>query len=195
VAPPEIALGESAQLTVYAVKSNGSRDDVTKDAFFRTSSTVLNVTQAGLATGAEAGEGSVTVRFETFQATATIRVQSSVGSLQVTTMGISDVGQGALGDWQYNATLYVHENGGIDVTVTNIQVQVLVGPKVLATASITPMLSVSAHSKGDTAFVFSSDSHVQVSEMTVNVTVDYRDAKGNTGSVSSSFECFGCYDY
>jgi hypothetical protein len=40
------------------------------------------------------------------------------------------------------------------------------------------------------------DTHVaDLSALTVGVTVQFRDANGNTGSVSNSFTCFGCWDY
>jgi hypothetical protein len=120
---------------------------------------------------------------------------SSVGKLQITAMALNDAGQSALGDWLYDAKVNLLETGGVDVTVTNLQVQASTDSKVLATASTTPMLSMRANSRGDTALVFAGNTHVQVSAVTADVTVQFRDAKGNTGSVSCSFSGFGYWDY
>ncbi len=111
-------------------------------------------------------------------------------------MCVSAAGQGALGDWQYKVTVHLRETGGLDMTVTNIQVQALFGSNILATASVIPMLSVLANSSSDAGLVFAADTQVaDLSALTVGVTVQFRDANGNTGSVSNSFTCFGCWDY
>ena len=121
---------------------------------------------------------------------------STRGNLRITSMGISDAGQGALGDWQYKITVHLRETGGVDVTVTNIQIQALFGSNILATASVIPVLSVSANSNSRAALVFASDTHAgDVSALTVGMTVQFRDGNGNTGSVSSSFSGFGSWDY
>jgi hypothetical protein len=57
------------------------------------------------------------------------------------------------------------------------------------------MLSMTANSSRDTALVVAADTHVQVSALTMIVTVQFTDAKGNTGSISSSGSCAGCWDY
>jgi hypothetical protein len=49
-------------------------------------------------------------------------------------MGVSDTGQGALGYWRYKVTVHLRETGGVDMTVTNIEVQALSGSNILATA-------------------------------------------------------------
>ena len=95
----------------------------------------------------------------------------------------------------YNGTVRLLETGGVELTVTNIQVQALLGSNILATASTVPMVSVSANASSDAVFAFAADTHVQASALTVNATVEFRDANGNTGAVSSSFSCFGCWDY
>jgi len=111
-------------------------------------------------------------------------------------MGVSDAGQGALGDWQYKVTVHLRETGGVDMTVTNIQVQALFGSNILATGSVIPMLSVLGNSSSDAGLVFAADTHVaDLSALTVGMTAQFRDANGNTGSVSNSFTCFGCWDY
>jgi hypothetical protein len=89
---------------------------------------------------------------------------------------------------------------GVDVTVTNIWFQARSGSNLLAAASITPMSSVSANSMGNTTFVFTSDRHVQVSTLVANVTVYFRDAKGNAGSIAAcltlvSGDDSACWDY
>jgi hypothetical protein len=119
---------------------------------------------------------------------------SSISNLKITSVAVTDDGQDALGQWQYKGTLRL-ETGGIEATVTNIQVQALLGSNILATASIVPTVSVAANSSRDAVFVFASDTHAQVSALTVNVTVQFRDTNGNSGAVSSSDSCFGCWDY
>jgi hypothetical protein len=117
------------------------------------------------------------------------------GNLTMISMGVSDAGQRALGDWQYTVTVHLRETGGVDTTVTNIQVEARLGSNTLATESVIPMLSVSANSSSDAALVFAADTHVgDLSALTVGMTVQFTDAKGNIGSVSNSFTCFGCWD-
>jgi hypothetical protein len=94
VAPTDMALGDFVQLTAYAVRSNGSRDDVTPQAQFQSSNSVLTVTGAGLATAGQPGQGSVTIRFEGFTATATIVVKGPfnlVGTVSVGMVGLDEV--------------------------------------------------------------------------------------------------------
>jgi len=103
-------------------------------------------------------------------------------------MAVSDAGQGALGDWRYKVTARLRQTGGVDMTVTNIQVLALFGPHIVATASVIPALSVSANSSSDPGVVFAADIHAgDLSALAVDMTVEFRDANGNTGSVSSSF--------
>jgi hypothetical protein len=120
---------------------------------------------------------------------------SSLSNLTITLMTLSDAGQDAFGHWQYKGTVRLLETGGVQVTVTNIQVQALLGSNILATASTIPIVSVSANSSSDAVFGFAADTHVQASALTVHVTVEFRDVNGNTGAVSSSGSCFGCWDY
>jgi hypothetical protein len=118
------------------------------------------------------------------------------GNLEINSMGVSNAGQGALGNWQYKVTVHLRETGGVDMTVTNIQVQALFGSHILATARAIPMLSVLANSSSDAGVVFNADTQVSdLSALTIGMTVQFRDANGNTGSVSKSFTCFGCWDY
>ncbi|HYU79673.1 MAG TPA: hypothetical protein VEK56_11855 [Vicinamibacterales bacterium] len=67
VAPPEIAPGESVQLTANTVKSDGSLENVTSQAQWTASSVptsaVLTLTATGLATAGERGRALVTVHF------------------------------------------------------------------------------------------------------------------------------------
>jgi hypothetical protein len=85
------------------------------------------------------------------------------------------------------------ENGGVKTAVTNIQFQALFASNILATETVVPVLSVSANSSSDEVLGFSADTHVgDLSAVTVKMTVQFRDANGNTGSVSNSFTCFGC---
>jgi archaellum component FlaG (FlaF/FlaG flagellin family) len=121
---------------------------------------------------------------------------AALGNLTMTSMALNDAGQGARGDWQYNVTVYLRETGGVDTTVTNIQFQVLLASNILATASVVPALSVSANSSSDAGLVFAADTLVgDLSALTVGMTVQFRDANGNTGSVSNSFSGFGYWDY
>ena len=53
-------------------------------------------------------------------------------------------------------TVHLRETGGVGVTVTNIPVQVLFGSSILATASVIPVLSVSANSSSEAALVFAA---------------------------------------
>ena len=121
---------------------------------------------------------------------------STRGNLTVTYMALNDAGQGAHGDWQYKVTVHLSETGGVETAVTNIQFQALFASNILATETVVPVLSVSANSSSDEALVFSADTHVgDLSAVTVKMTVQFRDANGNIGSVSNSFTCFGCWDY
>lgn len=63
---------------------------------------------------------------------------SSLSDLKITLMIVSDAGQDASGHWQYNGTVRLLETGGVELTVTNIQVQALLGSNILATASTVP---------------------------------------------------------
>ena len=77
VAPREIAPGESVQLTANIVKSDGSVENVTGRAQWTVQSVPTSsvlVTERGLATGADRGEGLVTARFASLTADATIFV-------------------------------------------------------------------------------------------------------------------------
>jgi hypothetical protein len=125
----------------------------------------------------------------------TLSSPSPLSNLEITLMTVSDAGQDGSGHWQYHGTVRLLDTGALELTVTKIRVQALVGSNVLATANTIPLVSLSANSFSDAAFAFATDTHVQVSALTVNVTVEFRDANGNTGTVSSSFSCFGCWDY
>jgi hypothetical protein len=118
---------------------------------------------------------------------------SALSDLKITSMTVSDAGY-ASGHWQYDGKLRL-ETGGVALTVTRINVQALLGSTILATRGFTPMVSVSANSSGDAVFAFAIDYHVQASALTVNATVEFQDASGNTGTVSDSGTCFGCWDY
>ena len=121
---------------------------------------------------------------------------STRANLEIRSMGVNDAGQSALGGWQYKVDVHLRETGGVDTTVTNIQVQARLGSNILATAAVVPMLPVLANSDGDAVLVFVADTHVaDLSALTVGMTVQFTDAKENTGSVSNSFTCFGCWDY
>ena len=92
--------------------------------------------------------------------------------------------------------MHLRETGGVDITVTNVQVQALLGSNIQATARVIPALSVSANSSGDAGLVFAAATHVgDLSALTAGMTVQFRDANGNTGSVSCSFSGFGFWDY
>jgi hypothetical protein len=79
VAPQEVALGESVQLTANAVKSDGRVENVTTQTQWtvQSSSTgaVLSLTTPGLVTGIDVGRGSLTAQFGSFTADATIVVR------------------------------------------------------------------------------------------------------------------------
>lgn len=123
-------------------------------------------------------------------------VPSTRGNLAISSMGVVDAGQGAVGDWQYKITVSLRETGGVDMTVTNIQMQAALASKILATANITPGLSVPANSNKDAGLVFAVDTQVgDLSALGVSMTVQFRDANGNAGSVSGVFTGFGLWDY
>jgi hypothetical protein len=131
-------------------------------------------------------------------ATAPTPVQSlsTRGNLTMPYMVLNDAGQGARGGWQYKVTVHLSETGGVETAVTNIQFQALFASNILATETVGPILSVSANSSRDVSLLFSTDTHVgDLSAVTVKMTVQFRDAHGNVGSVSNSFTCFGCWDY
>ena len=108
-------------------------------------------------------------------------------------MVLNDAGQGAHGDWRYKVTVHLSETGGVETAVTNIQFQALFASNILATETVVPVLSVSANSSSDEVLGFSVGTHVgDLSAVTVKMTVQFRDANGNIGSVSNSFTCFGC---
>jgi hypothetical protein len=131
----------------------------------------------------------------TAPSTREVAAQSARGNLEINSMGVTDAGQGAPGDWQYRVRANLRETAGVDMTVTNIQIQARLGANILATASVIPELSVSAYSSRDTELVFAAGTHIDPSALTVEMTVQFGDANGNTGSVNSSFSCFGCWDY
>lgn len=110
-------------------------------------------------------------------------------------MGISDMGQGPSGDWLYQANLFLHEGGGLDVAVRNIQIRVLFDSKVLSSPSVDRFIAVPANSTIDTAFTFTGARHVSVSDLQADVTVQFSDATENIRSVSASFSGFGYWDY
>jgi hypothetical protein len=121
---------------------------------------------------------------------------SARGNLTMVYMILNDAGQGTHGDWRYKVTVHLSETGGVATAVTSIQLQALFASSILATETVVPVLSVSANSSRDEALVFSADTHVEdLSAVTVTMTVQFRDANGNIGSVSNSFTCFGCGDY
>ncbi len=62
VAPPEIALLESVQLTANAIKSDGSVENVSSQSLWTTGS-LPQLTSTGLATGRNVGEQVVSARF------------------------------------------------------------------------------------------------------------------------------------
>ena len=73
IAPPEIAPGESVQLTANAIKSDGSVENVTAQARWTPATSVtIDVSAAGVATGKANGE--VTVRAEYSARAATARI-------------------------------------------------------------------------------------------------------------------------
>lgn len=115
--------------------------------------------------------------------------------LQFVSMSVSNGVRGANGGWQYTVTVELRETRGVAVTVTDIQLKARTGSTSLATTSVAPMLSMSAYSSKDAELVFATASQVDVSALTVDMTVQFRDANGNTGSVTSSNTCFGCWDY
>ena len=100
------------------------------------------------------------------------------------------------GNWRYKVTVRLRETGGVDMTVTHLQAHARYGSDIRGTASDSPMLPVSANSSGDAELFFPGDTRVEtLSTLTVDMTVQFTDAHGNTGSVSNFFTCFDCWDY
>ncbi len=109
IAPPEIAPGDSVQLTANAIKSDGSVENVSNQAAWTTSDTsVLQVTSTGLATGKNRGQAYVNFHFVgrnpasarifvlpkgTFRLTGTIQ-ESGFGIAGVTVTVTSGIGEG-----------------------------------------------------------------------------------------------------
>ena len=109
IAPPEIAPGESVQLTANAIKSDGSVENVSNQAAWTTSDTsVMQVSSTGLATGKNRGQAYVYARFAgrnaasarifvlpkgTFRLTGTIQ-DSGFGIAGVTVTVTSGIGEG-----------------------------------------------------------------------------------------------------
>ena len=122
VVPPEIAPGESVQLTANAVKSDGSVENVSSQAQWApTDSPILQLSSTGLATGMNRGETFVSARFGgrfanarifvlpkgTFRLTGAIK-ESGFGIDNVTVTVISGVGEGltTLSGFSGSYTLY-----------------------------------------------------------------------------------------
>ena len=99
VAPREIAPGESVQLTANAVRSDGSVENVTRQAQWTVESVptaVLALMEPGLATGAERGRALVKVRFADLTSEATIFVLPRgtfrlTGKITADGVGLEDV--------------------------------------------------------------------------------------------------------
>ena len=119
-----------------------------------------------------------------------------VGSLQLD-VSLIDVGEDALGHWQYKTVVSSSEIGGVDLTIEKIDVQLLNGSgDILATASFTPTAPLlRAYSSAHEAVTLTADVHVKTVDATVNVSGQFRDAGGHTGTVSAVYSCFGCWDY
>lgn len=117
------------------------------------------------------------------------------GALTVDSLGVSDVTQNSLGEWDYRVTAQLRETGGVDVTVTDIQIQALLGSTNLAADKTLPLLPLPAHSTRQTGLVFETAIHADVSALTVNITVQFIDANGNAGSIRASFSGLGAWDY
>jgi hypothetical protein len=115
--------------------------------------------------------------------------------LQFGPISYTDAEQDARGNWLYKASVNLRETGGVGVTVTNVQTQLLSDSKVLGTASSTPMLSMTAYSSRDIALVVAAETEIQVCSPTLKwiVTVLFTDAKGKTASINTSYS--GCWDY
>jgi len=108
VAPQEIAPGESVQLTVNAIHSDGSVRNVTGQAQWTSlTSEILQVSSTGIATGKKGGEVVVTALFSGRSASAPVLVlpkgtfrlagfirESGIGIADVTVALISGVGEG-----------------------------------------------------------------------------------------------------
>lgn len=111
LAPSEIAPGESAQLTVNALKSDGRAENVTAQAQWTVQSfpteSVLAISPSGTATAGNAGRSSITARLGGFSANATVFViprgtfrlvgevtDAAVGVANATVTVIAGVGQG-----------------------------------------------------------------------------------------------------
>jgi hypothetical protein len=108
IAPPEIAPGESVQLTANAIKSDGSVENVSNQATWTTYTPVVEVSSTGLATGKNRGEAYVYARFArrdsagarifvlptgTFRLAGTIQ-DSGFGIAGVTVTVTSGIGEG-----------------------------------------------------------------------------------------------------
>ncbi|HXG70493.1 MAG TPA: carboxypeptidase-like regulatory domain-containing protein [Gemmatimonadaceae bacterium] len=108
IAPAEIAPGESVQLTVNAIRADGSVENVSSQAQWTpTTSEIVQVSSTGLATGKNLGEQAVSARFfglwtgarilvvpkGTFRLSGNVR-ESGVAIANVTLTVISGVGEG-----------------------------------------------------------------------------------------------------
>jgi hypothetical protein len=97
IAPPEIAPGESVQLTANAIKSDGSVENVSNQAAWTTSGTsVMQVSSTGLATGKNRGEAYVYAQITERSASARIFVLPKgtfrlAGTIQDSGFGIAGV--------------------------------------------------------------------------------------------------------
>ena len=115
-------------------------------------------------------------------------------ALWISSMGLQDMG--AESDrWRYQASLYLQERGGANVTVTNIHVQVGLGSEVLASPSVNRAVPVPAKSTVNTALAFATGAHFPISDLNADVSVEFRDEEGNIHSVRASFSGFGSWDY
>jgi len=157
---------------------------------------VLCSVLAVVASGCTGGVTTPSPQETTVSTTPGSAVRSTHGNLLFGSMSVVDAGQAAVGGWQYKVIVNLRETGGVDMTVTNIQMQASLASNILATATLSPGLSVPANSNGDAGLVLTVDNKVgDLSALTVYMTVQFRDANGNAGSVSGAFSGFGAWDY
>lgn len=114
--------GQTSQFTATAMLSNGLMQDQTRAAAWLSSNTaVATIDRTGLVTSIRNGQTQISATYQSVSGTKTVNVTvptdrpgapSKRGNLTITSMGVSDAGQGALGDWQYKVTVHLRETGG-----------------------------------------------------------------------------------
>jgi len=115
--------------------------------------------------------------------------------VQVDLMALADPTHDTQGNWVYELKVRLRETGKTGIAVMNIQIEALADSQILGVASASPMLALAPGAQNDLALVFASEKFAHNRDVTVNISIRYTDANGNSGEVNDAGSCFGCWDY